>query len=106
MSAQDRECETIAYSFGPQDSPRACAELLVNRIECGRKLMFSDIYKAWGCRCCAPSTSQSVSAERNKYWSVWEVHVDVVQVADESNADAMAAEVKHARSDDVVGDGQ
>jgi len=70
---KQRECAEIAYTFGPQDSPRACADLALPRVECGRMLMFSETYPSWGCRCCAAGTAEGVEVKPE--WTVWSVDV-------------------------------
>jgi len=75
LAAEQRECETIAHNMGNLASPKACAELAVPHIECGRAVMFSHKYPQWGCRCCGAGTGAGL--EEKPYWTVYTIEVDV-----------------------------
>lgn len=73
--AAERECSEIAYSFGPQASAKACADLVLPQAECGRALMFSKTYPEWGCRCCAAGTTPGDDVKPD--WTVYALDVKV-----------------------------
>lgn len=83
VEAEERECADIAYSFGPLDSPKACAELVLQQAECGRLLMFSHTYPSWGCRCCAGGTLPAEEVKPD--WTVY--RLDVVVEPKEGSGD-------------------
>lgn len=73
---RERECGDIAFSFGAIDTPEECAQQVLVQPECGRYLMFSHTYPAWGCRCCAAGSGESDDAKAN--WDLYLIEVTAV----------------------------
>lgn len=76
LLAESRECDSIAENLGEQPSPEACAQLVMDAVECGRSFMMSKAYPSWGCRCCAAMSG--VGDEVKQVWDVYTIDVNRV----------------------------